>query len=217
MGKEVCMFITEKDAMDLVEIIKSHGGIELDGKSNNFETNNKFFFVLPNSVLIYSSHNDEKRLNQIESDIIELSWSVPQSSQVLDVSIVEEQFKKGKFVVIDDSDKFHRLMSELQKNPVYVDNPNYIVNGYEHGRLWVETQYYDITGNIIYKNKKLTSLFLAVKRYIQRSYVWSTNKGWYIGPDAYQKYIDGKFVPCSGRTIIEFPGPIRKDRGRFCD
>lgn len=205
MGKKVCFFITEKDAIDLIEIIKFYGGVKFDTEKNDLQKNNKFFFKLPDSVLVYASYNGEKNLNQIESEIIEFSLSKPQSPQVLDVSSVEEHFRKGEFIVVDDSDKFRSLMDELQKNPIYIDNPNYIPNGYECGRIWFEPKYYDINGIKKSKNKKLTSLFSAIKRYVQKNYVLATNKNYYIGPDAFQKYIDGEFIPCSGSSIIEFP------------
>ncbi len=205
MGKSICFFITEKDVMDLISFIKTNGGVEINEEKNQVKNPDKLFFALPDSELVFSSYNDEKRLNQIESEIIELSFSTPQPFEVLDLSVVEKHFKKGEFVVIDDMDKFHHLMNELKKNPVYIDNPNYIINGYEPGRIWFENQYYDVNGNKKNKSKKLSTLFLLTKRYIQKNYILSMNKDYYIGIDAFKKYVDGEFVPCSGNNVIRFP------------
>ena len=162
MGKNICFFITEKDAVDLISAIKSNGGLEINEENNKLKKHNKLFFALPDSELVYSSYNGEKRLNQIASEIIELSLSTPQPSKVLDISVVEKHFKKGEFIVIDDADKFRHLMNELKRNPVYIDNPNYMFNGYEHGRIWFENQYYDANGIKKSKNKNISSLLLTM-------------------------------------------------------
>ena len=199
MGKDICFFITEDDATNLISKIKSFGGFEVD----EYKANNNYFFALPDSKIVYTSYNGRKKINPIESDVIELSCSVPQPAKILDMSLIEKNFRKGDFVVVDDSSKFNRLMNELKENPIYIDNPNYIFNGYKNGRIWFENQYY-VNGNRKNKSKKIMSLFSAIKKHIQKEYVLSVDKGYYIGPDAFQKYKQGTFVPCSGKNVVEF-------------
>lgn len=78
-------------------------------------------------------------------------------------------------------------------------------NWYEHGRFWYGTSYYDNDGNVIKKSKELDLFFNSLKRYITKNFTISVDKHWYIGPDAYKKYLDGTFIPCSGITPIDFP------------
>ena len=86
-----------------------------------------------------------------------------------------------------------------------VEFPNKDPYGYEHGRFWYETSYFDNDGNTVKKSKELDLFFNSLKRYITKNYILSINKHWYMGPDAYQKYLEGNYVPYSGITPIKFP------------
>ena len=85
-----------------------------------------------------------------------------------------------------------------------VEYPNTDPNGYEHGRVWYETSFFDDDGNLIKKNKELDSIFNELNRYIRKNYIISTDKQWYMGPNTYEKYLEGKYIPYSGINPIEF-------------
>lgn len=106
-------------------------------------------------------------------------------------------FKKDKIIDQSASDIIVFTNCSLSQNCK-------VINGYEHGRFWYDTSYYDNEGRIVKKNKKLTEFFNALKRYITKNYKISEDKWWYIGPDAYKEYLKGSFVPCSGTTLIKF-------------
>lgn len=206
MSKQISFFISNKDTDELIHLIRSLGGITVNAEGYEITKiiDNKCFIKMHNSKLVYDSLGKERTLNQNVSEIIEFSVCSPQPSRIIDTSEVDNHFKRGGFFIIDDSEEFHRQMNEIMKNPTYIDNPNYIINGFEHGRIWYSHEYYDNNGKKNVKSEQLNSLFSYLQRYIKQNYKIAKNKFGYIGPDAYQKYRKGLFVPCSGRIIIEF-------------
>lgn len=76
--------------------------------------------------------------------------------------------------------------------------------GYEHGRLWYEPSFFDNEGKLVKKSKDLNSFYNLLKKHITNNYIISKNKHWYIGTEAYDLYLQGKFTPYSGITKIEF-------------
>ena len=125
MGKQIRFFITQKDIDKLVEMIYLNDGIVInfDGQElrkeelmylgdydfcqNRFGYN-QFLVTNHELTLSYQSFNDRKRINQFESEVIVFSLCTPHSQKIIDTSPVDNNFKKGGFIIFDDSDEYHR-------------------------------------------------------------------------------------------------------------
>ena len=220
MGRQICFYATQKDVDLLIREMQRNGGIVIgyDGEElskehlsciadygfceNHFGGNR--FLVTKNSFpLSHSVLEGEGEINPVESTVIEFALCTPHPPKTIDLSLVENNFRRDGFIVIDDSDEYHRQMSELMKNPTYIDNPNYIQNGFEHGRLWYSPKFFDSDGKNCSKSKELDGLYNGMRRFIKRNFKQTKDKFAYIGPDAYAKYKEGAFIPCSGRNRID--------------
>ncbi len=83
-----------------------------------------------------------------------------------------------------------------------------IENGYEYGRFWYTKEGFDGERcEWVPKphEKELTKLFNFIHRTIRKNYRIDTNHSEYIGPDAYEAYLNGTFVPCQGYIRYIFP------------
>ena len=206
MGKQICFFTTEEDTRDLIKIIRSVGGIIVNIKNQEIKTitDSKAFVRLKSSIMLYDIVGEEQLINQNKSEVIEFSLCARQHLQIIDTSSVDNHFKKGQFLIIDNPEEFRMQMDKLMQNPVYIKNPNYITNGFEHGRFWYNPEYYDVEGNKVIKSSELNSLFGFLQKYIKQHYKLSKDKFGYIGFNAFQKYLEGVFIPCSGKNKINF-------------
>ena len=219
MGRQISFYATQKDADDLIEQIYLQGGIVLEstgtplGKDEllsitdydycqkHFDSN-KFFVAKPDFSLCYHVNTAKKSIDEIKAEVIEFSLCNPSPTKVIDISSVDNNFRKEGFVIIDDSDEYHRQMDELIRNPTYIDNPNYVEHGFEHGRFWYSQEFFDDEGKKVSKSKELSKLFNNLSKFIKENFKQTKDKFAYIGSDAYDKYNDGIFIPCSGRNKI---------------
>ena len=219
MGKQICFYATQKDADVLIEQIYLQDGVivDLTGKPLNKEElqsitdnaycqkhfeSNKFFVTKPEFSLCYHSNTAKKSIDEMKAEVIEFSLCAPSPAKTIDTSSVDNNFRKDGFVVIDNSEEYHRQLNELMKSPVYIDNPNYIENGFEHGRFWYSYEFFNDKGKKASKSKELDRLFNSLSKFIKSNFRQSKDKFAYIGADAYEKYREGVFIPCSGRNKI---------------
>lgn len=219
MGKQICFFASSKDIKLLIDQVQSLCAIIVDCSGNMLNSDElwaitdanyrkehldgtKFFISRPYLSLCYYQLHGKSYIDQLQSEVIELSFCRPSPVKIIDTSSVDNHFIKNGYVVIDDSEKYHGMMNELMKHPVYVLNPNYIENGFEYGRLWYSPDCMSGNGIRTKKSKELHELYNALRRFIQHNYKLTKDKFAYIGPDAYEKYKQGNFVPCSGSQRI---------------
>ena len=220
MSKQVVFYATPQDMEQLFSkifcddfvVLDEHGThISLDEvkrlckkcfSGEKHATN--FYFTANDLKLSFFYQNNERYLNIIESEVIQFNPCTTVPKVVFDTSSVNEQFKKGNLIVVNDSTKYYELMDEFMKNPIYMENPNFIPNGYNHARFLIHPRYYDPSGNIVCKSKKIVALYQSFSHYIKKNFRQSNDKFGYIGIDAYQQHLDGMFVPYSGKNIVPF-------------
>lgn len=222
MSKQICFYSTEPDLKDLFSsgFMKDIILIENDGTEitieeflidvNNYFSNDRFsvntyYLSDKNSIIEYDKNDNNYYVNPTKSDVIEFYYNHKIPPKVLDTSSVDKLFTKNGFLIIDDSLKYQALIKELCEKPHYIDNPNYVKNGYEHGRFWYCNKYIDDTGNIVMKSNRMLKVFNQIRRYIAKNYLLSCTKFAYIGLDAYKNYQMNGFIPCSGKNAIKFP------------
>lgn len=211
MGKQICFYGTQKDVNDIIEKIQLKYGVVIDGTgtvlsktelnsiadwyySKSHFGGNKFYITKQEFLPYYRTKTTEKSINELTFEVIEFSLCTPSPAKVIDTSSVDVRFSKDGFVTIDNPDEYHRLMNELMENPIYVCNPNYVENGFEHGRLWYSASCFD--------SKEVCELYNSLSRYIRKHFRQTKDKFAYIGIDAYERYRQGYFIPCSGRNRI---------------
>lgn len=219
MGKQICFFATPSDLNKLFEemyldniIFMDDFGQKQDKEKLFFMVNRDFsgksfseshFYITKTGVnLFYNYYDGGKKIDQLKSEVIQFHSCTQSPPIIIDTSSVDNNFRKGEFVVINDSDEYHKQMTELMKNPAYINNPNHVEHGFEHGRFWYTSDFYDDEGKKVRKSKELDKLFNGLSKFIKRNFKETKDKFAYIGPDAYEKYQEGVFVPCSGRNII---------------
>lgn len=221
MSKQICFFTTQKDIDLLISLIYSLGAIIIDytGKTltkqvlsniadydhqqKNLHYNN-VLITKPNFTLAYKMSSKGMVVDKCVSEVIEFSFCSPVPRTIIDTSSVDEEFRKEGIIVIDDTERYHRLMKALMDNPPYIENPIYIENGFECGRFWYAASFYDTDGNLNPKSKEVDTLFRGLKNHIRKNFLLSKDKSYYIAPDAYEKYLLGFYVPCSGKYRIVF-------------
>jgi len=219
MGRQICFYVTQKDADTLIEQIYLQGAMvvdfagrplqkeELQSITDNdycqkhFESN-KFFVMKPSLSLYYHSNAVKESIDEMKAEVIEFSLCRLSPAKIIDTSSVDNNFRKNGFVVINDSDEYNKQMNELMKNPVYIDNPNYVEHGFEHGRFWYTSEFFDDEGRKIKKSKEIDTLFNSLSKFIKNNFMLSKDRFAYIGAGAYEKYQEGVFIPCSGRNKI---------------
>lgn len=218
MGKQICFYASQKDVDALTEQIHRQGGLVVDtvGKPlskdelqlisdynycKEYFGSNKFFVVKSNPSLHFDSDTVKRSIDEMKAKVIEFSLCTPSPTRVIDTSSVDDYFRKGGFVVITNSEEYNRQMDALMQNPVFVDNPNHVEHGFEHGRFWYSPDIYDDKGKVS-KSKELDKLFSSLSRFIKNNFRRSKGRFAYIGPYAYEEYLQGLFVPCSGRNKI---------------
>jgi len=219
MGRQICYFITQDDINKLVEaiylnngIILNYNGKELTKEELTFLADYEIYkrnFGLHNICItrkdfkiIYNFKKFKKWIDMFKSEVITFSLCTQRPEKIIDTSLVSNNFTRNGFLMINDRKEYDRQIAELMKNPTYIDNPTYLQNGYEHGRLWYEHSYYDKNGVVIRKPKELDDFYNKLKKYITKNYKLTADKFGYIGPVAYEKYKEGVFIPASGRNAI---------------
>lgn len=218
MGKQVCFYASSKDIEMLIDYIHSLCAVIMDSSGNILSADdlrsitdvdyceehfcgNKFFLTRSN-VLHFYQQDGKSFIDQMQSEIIELSLCRPSPQKIVDTTVVDNNYLKDGFVVITDSEAYHRQIRELMENPTYIPNPHYIENGFDNGRIWYSPDYIDENGVRIKKSKDLHSLYASLSRFIKGNFRITKDKFAYIGQDAYKKYAQGDFIPCSGRYRI---------------
>ena len=218
MGKQICFYGTQIDVNNIIDIIHQKNGVVIDGTgtvlsktelnsiadwyySESHFGGNKFYITKQEFLPYHHTKTTKKSIKEFPFEVIEFSLCTPSPAKVLDTSYVDARFTKEGFVVIDDSDEYHRLMNELMENPIYVCNPNYVENGFEHGRLWYSASCFD-SNESIKNHKEVCGLYNSLSRYIRDHFKQTKDKFAYIGMDAYELYHQGRFIPCSGRNSI---------------
>lgn len=219
MSRQVCFYASQKDIDVLVDHIHNLCAIIVDTSGNILSSGalssiadidycqehfdgNKFFVTRSNLVLRYYYREGMRFIDQMQSEIIELSLCRPSPIETIDTSSVDSIYLKDGFVVINDSEAYYRQISELMKNPTYVSNPYYIENGFDCGRIWYSPDYVDENGVRTKKAKDLHDLYGSLSRFLKKNFRITKDKSAYVGKDAYEKYLQGTFVPCAGRHKI---------------
>lgn len=219
MGKQICFYITQKDVNTLIEQIYLQDGFVLDStgtalsKDELFSiadcdyckkhfNSNKFFIAKQNFSLCYHANTAKRSIDEKKAEVVEFSLCTPSPAKVIDTSSVDNNFRKEGFVIIDNPDEYYKQMNEFMKNPIYIDNPSFVEHGFEHGRFWYSPEFFDDNGIEISKSKELSKLFNSLSKFIREHFKQTRDKFAYIGMDAYEKYRDGDFIPCSGRNKI---------------
>lgn len=226
MGKQVGIFASISDMENLLLHIEMLGVVLLDkhGKEigrketiDGFDAwmrgdyisgFSKVYLTKSHLLRIFSeTKNGEMQFDEFRSDVIELSACTPSEKQIVDTSDIDEKFRVGGCIIIspERAEEYWELMAERTKKPRYIPNPNYVKNGYEYGRVYYQTSYFDDTHDcMMSKSPELDSLYNSIKRYIYRMYKKGKDKFFCIAPNAYEKYLRGEFVPCSGNNRIFF-------------
>ncbi len=192
MGRQVRFFVTDNDIDDLIEVIHQNNGQIItrlskqcsslaDFKEKDDLEGKQFFIKFQNSKLINRGGLSSHILDQLSSEVVEVSLCRNVNKEIVDVSML------GKTV-----------------EPIYIPNPDYSLSTFECGRIWYESKYYDEQGNIVEKSEDLKTMFDILKKYIRKNYHISVQKDYYIGPDAYLKYLKGEFKTKAGRYDIVF-------------
>ena len=220
MGKQICFFATAVDFHQLLDLIYNRGSYIIDQSGNkvsfedaisNISEAYKTGRVLSHYYIVKDSWKivywDSGHVNQLVSEAIELSICHRISEKTVDLWPVEKYFQKGGYTVIsnsEESDKFHEMYEEYMENPIYIPNPMYIENGYEHGRLWYPTSFYDKSGKTVLQSKEVTKEYNALARAIKKISILSDDKFAYILPDALEGFKNNTFIPRSGKYTIKF-------------
>ena len=198
--KDVIILSTVGDVLNAEDVFDR---IESDYRGKTFGESN-VCIACSNSNIVYTFFENHKSIDQLQSEVIQFNACIQMPKKVLDKSSVYNHFKKEGFIVIHDTAEYQRRMDELMKHPIYINNPNYINNGFEHGRFWYAPSYYDCCGSKVYKSKEIEHLYKFIANYIHRFYMPSKDRFGYIAPFAYQEYLKGNFIPCSGKNMVEF-------------
>ena len=220
MGRQICYFASPVDLDQFFSSKLCDGIIFLDQFGNKLELKHLIHaissdfnatsfgasqcYITKENFNIYYFSNENRSIDFQKSEVIQFSACRQFPQEIIDMSLITKKFSKEGFVVIDDSEEYYRQLAKLLENPIYIKNPNYIANGFEPGRLWYASDYYDNEGEKTKKTNELKSLYLSMEKYIKKQFRASKDGFGYIGPSAYQMYLEGAFVPCSGEIQIEF-------------
>jgi hypothetical protein len=119
---------------------------------------------------------------------------------------------KGKVVNVNGIKSSNRYVYYLAFNPLMDirDKDGYINDEYgniiefsrsikkhnnriESGRLYVDLKYYDVTGNVVTKEKWLYNKFLVYKNWIIKNCRKSKEYNFFIGEETYKLYKSGEY------------------------
>ncbi len=74
----------------------------------------------------------------------------------------------------------------------------------EDGRIWAEFRDYDSSGRLVPRAKQFQDMYSFYAKWIKKHYRISSNKRYYIGPEAYRKYKEDGWTMRSGVVTVEF-------------
>ena len=182
MGKQICFFATPNDYFAIFDYV-----IEKE-----------WFFINDYGVKI--PYDTVKRM--VQSHYNDKGFVLRFYLTKKGLNIVNNAGSNSRFVDALFSDVIE--ISICSPPPPNVRGLIVLPNQYEHGRFWYEKQYYDQNDNIITKSQELDKMYSSLVRRVRKNAIISKTKFAYILPDAYRKYKEGTFIPCSGRNTIEF-------------
>lgn len=211
MGRQICFFATQKDVDFLVREVEKKEGFILDFSGNALSQSelasiadeeycqqrwgsNQFCVATKNSSITYKN----SKIDVLSSDIITFSLCKSSPKQIIDTSCVDQQYQRRDCVIITAPQEYRNQIKELIKCPVYITNPNYVKNGYQHARFWCSTS------KDLFGTKEFEQLFLHLKKVIQKTFRLSKDKQFYLGEDADKQFQKGLFIPCCGKNHIDF-------------
>lgn len=186
MGRQICFFATQNDYFFLFDYIVESEWFFIDESGDTIS--------LDRVKEMVQSHYDNQGFH-------------------LRFYITKNDFKIVRNIYNNDGEKIIRV-NELYSDVIEIiicSSPSSNIRGlvkspnqYEHGRFGYERQYYDQIGNIIIKRPDLDKMHQTLVRKVRKNGINSKKKFAYILPDAYRRYKEGTFIPCSGRNTIEF-------------
>lgn len=176
MGRQIRFWAIQKDYEELSEILLQNDIIVLTRSGNRLEPSNKKF---------YTVFGTEQCV--LTKEGFYLKYKPDNAFDPWNSEVIEFIFCRPNKLKITDS-----------------NGCRIIRTCYEHGRLWYDPNFYDENFNKNPKCKELSSMYDTLKRYIKKNYKISKCKCGYIGPYAYDEYLKGNYISCSGKTRIEF-------------
>ena len=187
MGRQICFFATPTDYFLLFDYIVESEWFFIDDSGNEIS--------LDRVKETVQSHYDNQGFH-------------------LRFYITKKDFKIVRNVYNNDGEKIicvDSLYSDVieiiicSRPPSNIHGLVKLPNQYGHGRFWYERQYYDQIGNILTKRLDLDKMHQALVRKVRKNGINSKRKfAYYILPDAYRRYKEGTFIPCSGKISIDF-------------
>ena len=220
MGREIFYFATPIDLEQFyIEMLSNnifavdHFGNRLEIEYFNylvkseFEGNHVepiFCYLTKKDLDIFYFPDDDKHIAPGISDVVDFQVCKPLPKKIVSMPWLTEKFEKGSCGTIEDTEEYYRQIDEALTHPKFIENPYYIENGFDPGRLWFAPDYYNSKWKQVHKTKGLKRLYLPIERYIIKNFRLAKDNFGYIGPNAYQMYLNGDFVPCSGKCRIEF-------------
>ncbi len=161
-------------------------------------------YIINNSIDTEALYKVSGHIDPCRSEVVEFCRSFEVPSQILDITPIKERFGNNGGLIIDDENEYDRIMADIKANPTYVDNPQFTEYAYNSGRFWTTLFYFDESYTKITKSKSLQQLWNKISRFISNNFRISERKDYYIGRTAYQEYLAGKYIPCSGNYMIKF-------------
>jgi hypothetical protein len=220
VGRQIPLFATDSDFHMLLDLVYKRGLYVIDFSGKKLSLNeikdsisevyktgkhHPHFFIVRDGWKIAFS---DGFVNQLDSEAIELSICHRIHEKKIDLSPVDKHFQKGGFTTIsspEESDKYHKMLDEYLKDPILIPNPNYVENGYEHGRIWYPTCFFGANGKTTLPTRELGKEYNALVRSIKKISIRSDDKlPFYMLPDATENFRRKNFVPRSGSITISF-------------
>ena len=216
MGRQINFYATELDLMPLFEkiikkgifVMNKHGEIlDIEMIKQIIEENLRkdtpeymLYLTFPQSKIhfVKSKSCDKKFIKFLESEVIEFSFCKCSRKEIKDCTRSKQYIEEHKDNFDPNSDEYITIINGLPDIP----NPNYIENGIEEGRFYYTKHYY-IGDLCLRKAEQLDKIYSCIARYIRTNFMKGEYLS-YIGKDAYKLYLDGLFIPCSGKHRIEF-------------
>lgn len=178
MGKQTRFYTTENDIEQLVSFIIENGGTIIN--EDGYEPNEHELSNIGNQAFCANRFRFPSFFIKLPSSKLFYHYSEKIDRKCID-SLISE--------IVEFSP-----CRKNEKNSLWT----------QYGRIWYARQYYDKNGVIVEKSKELDVLFSKLHKYIRKNYKISEDKFYYIGPDAYAKYLEKIFYPSEGLYLIEF-------------
>ena len=186
MGRQICFFATQNDYFVLFDYIVESEWVFMDDSGNTIS--------LDRVKEMVQAHYDNQGFF--------LRFYITKNDFIIERNVYNNDNKKRICVDALYSDVIEIII--CSPPPPNIRGLVKLPNQYEHGRFWYERQYFDQYGNIVTKRHDLDKMYQSLARRVRKDAVISNNKFYYILPDAYRRYKEGAFIPCSGRINIGF-------------